>query len=134
MVSKRLPQRGSSQHNQARKPTFSSLSLKAACFLLPSPGEWGSHFLAHLPCLLSILLDPVFPSPGKPPRGSGDQEDGDRPPVPLTLASRNVLVRQHHPATGEAVSCLMIKEIDEKDSLLLNDGPGAHPLPEGACS
>ena len=26
------------------------------------------------------------------------------------------------------------KEIDEKDSLLLNDGPGAHLLPEGASS
>lgn len=107
MVSKRLPQCGSSQHNQAHKPTFSSLSLKAACLLLPSPGEWGSHLLAHQPCLLSILLDPAFPSPGKTPRGSGDQEDRDRPPgvpVPLTLASRNVLVRQHHPAAGEAVS------------------------------
>lgn len=108
MVSRRLPQCGSSQHNQAHKPTFSSLSLRAARPLLPSPGESGSHLLAHLPCLLNILLDPAFPSPGKTPRGSGDQEDGDRPPggsVPLTLASRNVLVRQHHPATGEAVSC-----------------------------
>ena len=80
--------------------------LPASCS--PHWGGWGSHFLAHLPCLLSILLDPAFPSPGKTPRGSGDQEDGDKPPgylCPLTLASRNVLVRQHHPATGEAVSC-----------------------------
>lgn len=29
---------------------------------------------------------------------------------------------------------LMVKEIDEKDSLFLNDGPGAHLLPEGASS
>lgn len=127
MVSKRLPQCGSSQHNQAHKLTFSSLSLRAAHPLLPSPGERGSHLLAHLPCLLNILLHPAFPSPGKTLKGV--RRPGGWRQATLGTCAPHLGIQVC--AGKVAPSChrrsrelLMIKEIDEKDSLLLNDGPG----------